>query len=125
MAKHFSQLTKEEQAEKFSRLPSWAQEKMTRLTRDLSIAEREVLLHRAGQYGPRDSNTVAEPYADQPINLPNDTSVEFNLDDSRQDSRKIIRVRITKDGKLDVNANATLWVNPRASNSIELTVGAH
>lgn len=123
MAKAYHQLSPEEQKAKFDRLPAWAKEKLTFLRKtNIHLAEENIAL-RAHRYGPPGSPVVADPYADQPINLPSDTSIEFNLDPTGADSRKVVRVRILKDGKLDINANGTLWLNPRASNSVEITVG--
>lgn len=101
------------------RLPKWAKEDLRRLRRELDLALSELHAHRLNAYGPEDTNTYAEPYSDQPINLPRGTTVEFLLGDRHEDE---IRVRVSKDG-LDVNGNGGLIVYPRASNSIIIRGG--
>lgn len=121
MAKAYHLLSPAEQTAKFDRLPGWAREKIHRLSRDLAFTQEELARHRRQQYGPANSPVQADPYNDHPINLPPETSIEFRLDD--KDTRKVVRVRLLKDGKLDINANGTVWLNPRASNSVEVSVG--
>jgi len=121
MAKAYHLLSPEEQTAKFDRLPAWARERLQRTSRDLAFAQSELDALRRGRYGPANSPVQVDPYDDQPINLPPTASIEFRLSDT--DNRKIVRVRILKDGMLDINANGALWLNPRASNSVEISVG--
>ncbi|URQ05052.1 hypothetical protein SEA_ITER_64 [Arthrobacter phage Iter] len=114
-------LSPEERQKRLERLPAWAQKEIGYLRRDLATTARELNDHRLRTYGDPMSNTKADPYADVPLNLPNNASVEFRLGPGHHE---VIRVRV-RDGVLDVNANGGLLVLPKATNHVDLKVSAH
>lgn len=115
------QLTPDERIAREGRLPAWAQKELRHLRRTLEATTRELNDHRLNAYGEPFSNTKADPYGDVPINLKNGESVEFRIG---PDHHEVIRVRVRGD-VLDVNANGGLLVLPKATNHIDLKVGAH
>jgi sRNA-binding protein len=115
----YSNRTPEEKAARFERLPVWAKQEITRLRREADYHRADAAALRLGAYGTADTDTVADPYADEPLRLAKGTSIEFRLGDAHED---VIRVRVTKDG-LDVNGNGGIHVYPRAGNSIVIRGG--
>ncbi|WNN94020.1 hypothetical protein SEA_NITRO_64 [Arthrobacter phage Nitro] len=114
-------LSPEERQKRIEKLPAWAQKEFAYLRRNLAEASRELTEHRLRTYGDPLSNTKADPYADVPLNLKNDQTVEFRLGSGYD---QVIRVRV-RDGVLDVNANGGLVVLPKATNHVDLKVSAH
>ncbi|QOP64366.1 hypothetical protein SEA_NIOBE_63 [Arthrobacter phage Niobe] len=114
-------LTPDEVRARFEKLPKWAQKEFAYLRRNLADVTRELNDHRLRGYGDPLSNTKADPYADVPLNLKNNESIEFRLGPDYHD---VIRVRV-RDGVLDVNANGGLVVLPKASNHVDLKVSGH
>ncbi|WAB10837.1 hypothetical protein SEA_TUCK_63 [Arthrobacter phage Tuck] len=114
-------MTPDEVRARFEKLPAWAQKEFALLRRNLSEANRELTEHRLRTYGDPLSNTKADPYADVPLNLKNDQTVEFRVGPGHHE---VIRVRV-RDGVLDVNANGGLLVLPKATNHVDLKVSGH
>ena len=112
--------TPEEKKAREERLPAWAKDELQRLRRDLDLTLGELHAHRLNAYGPEDTDTKANPYDVQPLNLPKGASIEFTLGEKHSD---VIRVRVTKEG-LDVNGNGGVHVFPRASNSLVIRGGS-
>lgn len=100
--------------ERFARLPIWAKEEIRRLQTRAFRAEEELALFRLGTYGPADTDTIAEPYRDVPVNLPLGVTIAFPAPQGGT-----VRVRRVK-GYIEVNADGALSVKPVASNHIEL-----
>lgn len=93
-----------------SKLPKWAQTEIQRLERNLESANARL------NTGPEDSDTFADPYFEESTRpLGRGTMIQFGEERGRR-----FRVRIDKDGRLDVSGDEGLIVIPRASNSILL-----
>jgi hypothetical protein len=106
-----------------ARQPQWIRNTLDQLRMRLGEARRRVAELTDG---PADSDTIADPYGDFPQRLKRGESIEFHLGTARTGEPMTVRVRVIRDRNgravLDINANDTLLVLPRASNAIELEV---
>lgn len=96
-------------------LPKWAQEELRQLRRRLDVATTELELLRRHQLGPEDTDTKVENFGEESINLPKHGTITFSLG-----SYKRIRVRVGRDGGLDVNGDGGLLLYPAASNAVRI-----
>lgn len=97
------------------KLPKWAQEHI----RDLNqkIDDNRKAIKRLTPDHP-DTDTVADPYARTPIQLPKGVSVEFELGDGR-DQRIHVRVR---GDELYVMGMTSVSITPKSSNTFVVKV---
>jgi hypothetical protein len=106
-----------------ARQPQWVRTTISQLRMRLGEAQRRIAELTDG---PADSDTIADPYGAYPLRLPRGETVEFHLGVGRNGEPMGLRVRVIRyhGGRvvLDINANDTLLVLPRASNAIELEV---
>ncbi|WNM67632.1 hypothetical protein SEA_MAKOTO_55 [Arthrobacter phage Makoto] len=101
-------------------LPVWAQERIEELERDLGIAQSENAQFRQGHFGEPGSNTYISTYDEPNVMLPEGATISFRLQDSH-DPSEVIRVRITRKGRLNINGSRQFAVMPGASNDIEVS----
>lgn len=104
-----------------SKLPKWAQDRISNLERNLQHAEQQLAI------GPEDSDTFANPYGDmiggsaiRPLGR--GELVRFVID---EDARRFFEARIVRENgdiHLDIRTegNTRLLVEPRASNLIHI-----
>lgn len=89
-----------------SKLPQYAQNELSRLRANITYLERKL------NTGP-ESRVIADPYADVPRYLGNDTAVEFKLGDEYE-QRITARIR---EGKLYLQGGGSIAIEPAASNT--------
>lgn len=96
-------------------LPKWAQGELNLLRMRLQEAQKRI----DELNGVAETDTIANPYAEYPQNLPSGTSIEFRLG---SDIDEFIRARVTKGRTLDLNAGTGISVLPRGSTAIEIAI---
>lgn len=102
---------------RFERLPKWARDRITKLERDLEHAKGRIA------DGP-EGNTVAEPYADPPRPLGQDTTIEFSLGPEHW-NKVSCRVDRYSDGDfLYVMGGHMLTIEPQSGNTFKVKVTA-
>ncbi len=101
--------------EMIARLPKWAQDHIAYLTRDLAEAKAANARHGDLTQTNTTVESVHDALADEYL-APNST-VTFRLANGYR-----VRVRVTNDGHLSVNADAIVMVRHQASNCFTLEV---
>lgn len=104
-------------ADRIARLPQWAQMHIRSL--ETRRQEAEARLQEALGIGPEDTDTVINPYADEPIRLPAGAAVRFGHGPRRQGW---IDVRWRRDGTAEVLAGGRLSIEPHVTNHVTLRV---
>lgn len=102
----------------FDRLPKWAKIEMQRLQRNLKFHQEEHLRIATGGILEKDTNTLVDPYADIPQMLEANSTVAFRLGEDWRHG--VVRVRISRDGTLNVNGDHGLLIRPNSSNDIQI-----
>lgn len=99
-----------------AKLPKWAQSYIGLLEREVGTLRKEA----AVQGDVAQTNVVfSRPASLDSEYLPKNVRVEFRLPSVAFPSKHFrIRVMITSDGTLDINADSRIWISPNASNSL-------
>lgn len=103
--------------QQFERLPKWAQIEISRLKRDLKFHQEEHLRIASGGILESETNTQADPYADIPQRLPNNTTIAFRLEDGTRNG--VVRARVAN-GRLNINGDTGISIRPNSSNDITI-----
>jgi hypothetical protein len=106
-------------AENIARLPKWAQHKIASL--EGQLAEERKRIAQMNGHGEH-TNTVADPYHDQPRPLARDAQVEFRLDTWNDDRgwRQYVRVSVRRDSTgrsyVEMHGGDSLVIEPWSTN---------
>lgn len=108
-------LSDEEASAKVEKLPVWAKDYVRKLERQLDEAldERDALA--SGSLGEEGTDTMLDPYASQPTNLPKGGVVAFRLGVSRDEE---VHAHVSKYGELTIRGTGGITIRPEASNTI-------
>ncbi|AOQ28329.1 hypothetical protein SEA_LUCY_55 [Arthrobacter phage Lucy] len=100
--------------------PLWVQEYVAQLRQERDEALAENAQFKQGHFGEPGSNTYISSYDEPNVMLPEGATISFRLQDSH-DPSEVIRVRITRKGRLNINGSRQFAVMPGASNDIEVS----
>jgi hypothetical protein len=94
-------------AHDITKLPRWAQDRISLLERDLADAREQLMA------GEADSDTIANPNSEAPRPLGRGASVQFGTERWQK-----FTVRLRENGTLDVMGDDMIWVHPQAGNVV-------
>jgi hypothetical protein len=96
-----------------TKLPQWAQRRIEKLERDLAHARDKL------SQGPENSDTFADAYSENPRPLGQGTTIRFVYGDRWHQQ---FQARLDGD-TLHVSGGNSIFIEPRASNSVYVKVG--